>query len=82
MHFSPGEVLKEIIKYREKNDEYLEHSRAFSRLRVVALSATIGGWGGYGWGGLREGVSLIYFLHLNKGFGTQRMSWSEVKFAR
>ena len=41
MQFSPGEVLKEIIKYREKNDEYLEHSRAFSRLRSVALSATI-----------------------------------------
>ena len=45
-------------------------------------SATIGDQVGYGCGGLREGVSLIYFLHLHKGFGIQRMSWSEVKFAR
>ena len=60
MQFSPGEVLKEIIKYREKIDEYLDHSRAFSRLRVVALSATIGGWGGYVCRGLRDCLSLIY----------------------
>ena len=33
------------------------------RLRSSCSFPRAGGQSGYGWGGLREGVSLIYFLH-------------------
>ena len=36
------------------------YDRWLCRLRPVALSATIGGWGGYGCRGLRDCLLLIY----------------------
>ena len=73
MHFSPGEVLKEIIKYREKKsmNTWIIQGRLVGyewwlcRLRSSCSFPRVGGQSGYGWGGLRKGVSDL-FLHSTK----------------